>query len=400
MRGEPMRRMLLPCFTLAVALFVAAGVSAQSGTPLVYDDGNGNTLPYRLFLPPGINDPGASFPLVVHLHGAGERGTNNTAQLAFIDGLIAETQTDHPSILVVPQAPSGSRWEDFSSDDFTLPMQLTVEVLEEVQQQYSVDATRRYVTGLSMGGFGTWDLLGKLPGYFAAGMPLSAGGQPARADAYSQSRIWAHHGAGDTVVSVIPMRETIQAIRDVGGDPIYSEVQGGHGIWRPIYDDPTGEIYDWLFDNVAPPLSTWTYDSSTGDVVIDANAAPGGSIFSFRFAVGALDLLNIPDNVILDGAPIPTDDFFAFTDNRTLIYSDPNRVGFSGVLELRDFLPTGLDFLELQSLVSQHFYFSPQTDVNRRYFDIVVTASIPEPATGLLVSSMPGLLLMRRSRVS
>ncbi|MEO1498744.1 MAG: alpha/beta hydrolase-fold protein [Planctomycetota bacterium] len=369
---------------------------AQSGTPLVYDDGSGNTLPYRLFLPPGINDPGAEFPLVVHLHGAGERGTNNTAQLAFIDGLIDEVQTENPAILVVPQAPSGSRWENFGSDDFTLPMQLTVEVLEEVEQLYSVDPTRRYVTGLSMGGFGTWELLGKKPGYFAAGMPLSAGGQPFRAPEYAQSRVWAHHGAGDNVVPVVPMRETIQAIRDEGAEPLYSEVQGGHGIWRPIYDDPTGEIYDWLFNDVAPPLSTWTYDSSTGDVVIDANAAPGGSIFSFRYAVSGFDLFDLPDNVLLDGVPVATDDFFAFTDVRTLIYSDSNRVGFSGVLELPGLLPTGLDFLSLQSLVTQHFYFSPETDLNRRYFDIVVTASIPEPTALAGVMIVVGLGAARR----
>ncbi|WP_197524787.1 carboxylesterase family protein [Botrimarina hoheduenensis] len=378
--------------TLTVAMSFAAHASAQGGMALTYDDGNGNVLPYRLFLPPGINDPGASFPLVVHLHGAGERGTNNTSQLAYINGLINTTQSEHPAILVVPQAMPNTRWDNYGSSEFSLPMRLTVDVLNQIEQLYPVDTSRRLITGLSLGAFGTWDLIGRLPGHFAAAMPLSAGGLPALAESYAETRIWAHHGGGDTVVPVGPTRETIQAIRDIGGMPLYSEVQGGHGIWQPIYDDPTGENYDWFFDNLQPELATWQYDPTTGSIKLDANAAPGGSIFSFRYAVNQLDLLNVPAQVLLDGVAIDTNQFFSFNDNRTLIYSDPNRVGFTGVLELPGLLPTGLGFVELMGLSSQHFYFSPETGTNRRFFNILVGTEIPEPASLVSLGLLGGVL--------
>lgn len=372
------------CLALVAALFVAASANAQQGIPLIYDDGAGNTLPYRLFLPAGINDPGSEFPLVMHLHGAGERGNNNTAQLAFIGGLIQETQTDHPSVLVVPQAPTGSRWEDFSSNNLSEPGRLAMEILEQVQMDYSIDADQRYITGLSMGGFGTWDLVGKNPGYFDAALPLSAGGQPFRADAYAQSRVWGHHGNADGVVPVDPMRETIAATREAGGDVLYSEFTGGHGGWTDIYNDETGEIYDWMFDNVAPPLAIFEYDPSDGSIIIDASKAPGGEIFSWRYAVNQLNTFTLPENVILNGQEIPTDDFFVFADGRFLIYSGAQGNGFTGTLKIPGVMPTDLDFIQLMDLNSQQFYFSSETGLNRRLFNVVLTPAIPEPTTAAL----------------
>ena len=385
---------------LVVALLGASGACAQQGIPLIYDDGFGNTLPYRLFLPAGFNDPGAEFPLVMHLHGAGERGTNNTSQLAFIGGLIDETQSDHPSILVVPQAPPNSRWEDFSSNNLTEPGRLAMEILEQVQQTYSVDADQRYLTGLSMGGFGTWDLVGKNPGYFAAALPLSAGGQPFRADSYAQSRIWGHHGNADGVVPVEPMRATIQATREAGGDALYSEFTGGHGGWTDIYSDETGEIYDWMFDNVAPPLATFEYDPMDGSLTIDASKAPGGDIFSWRYAVNQLNTFNLPENVILNGAEVPTDEFFAFADGRFLIYSSTVGNGFTGTLKIPGVMPTGLDFLELMALNSQQFYFSSQTGTNRREFNVLIATEVPEPGAAALVVAAMALVATGSARRS
>lgn len=387
----PTRRLVTLSVAIATLIAVSPAVTLGqfSSLALTYDDGQGNTLPYRLFLPPGHDTPGAEFPLVMHLHGAGERGTNNTSQLLFIDGLIEATQTEHPAYLLVPQAPPGFRWNDFDSDELTLPARLAVEVIGEIEQQYSVDTSRRYVTGLSLGGFGSWDLIGKLPDFFEAAFPLSGYGDPARAQDYLDTRVWTFHGGGDTVVPVVPKRETVAAIRDAGGDPLYTEVLGGHGIWRPIYDDPLGELYDWVFDGVLPELVDFQYDPTTGDVLIDASQAPGGSVNFFSYAVNQLNTLEVPDTVFLDGVPVASTDLFTFNPI-SLDYNDLAGDGFTGVLRIPGLLPTDLDFLSLSGLTSRQFHFSPATGDNRRFFNLSVTV-IPEPSTVLLLAFTCGL---------
>lgn len=371
-------------FLLVVIALLALGVPARgqdwsNSLALVYDDGMGNSLPYRLFLPPGHDAPGAEFPVVIHLHGAGERGTNNSSQLLYINGLIEEARTDHPAYLLVPQAPLNTRWDAFGSNSLSLPSRMTLEVLDLVEQQYSVDTSRRYITGLSLGGFGTWDIIAKRPDLFEAAAPLSAYGEPARANALLQTRIWSFHGSGDGTVPVIPDRETIQAIREAGGDPLYTEVLGGHGIWTPVYDDPTGELYDWMFEDIAPQLVDWQYDPNTGTVRIDARQAPGGAVSIFNLSTNQLDALTAPDHVFLDGVAVPTADLLRFS-RISVDYNDPTGQGFTGVLEIPGLLPTGLDFLSLSGLTSRQFYFSPETGTNRRFFNITIV-SIPEPQT-------------------
>lgn len=391
-------RLAVFCGMLAALCVGPSTASAQTSLALTYDDGAGNTMPYRLFLPPGHDDPGADFPLVMHLHGAGERGTNNSAQLLFIDGLIAETQGEHPAYLVVPQAPLGARWDNLGADELSTSGRLALEIIEAVEQEYSsADRSRRYVTGLSLGGFGTWDLIGKRPDFFDTAFPLSGFGDPAKATEYLDTRIWTFHGATDRVVPVVPKRETVAAIRDEGGDVIYSEVNGGHGIWRPIYDDPVGELYDWLFDGVAPELAVWSYDPSDGTVRVDASKAPGGSIDSFRYIVNRLDVFDVPETVIVDGVEVATSEFFLATNIRELIYSNRG-VGFTGVLEIPELLPEGLDFLELMSFTSQHFYFSPETGDNRRAFDVQLGVFIPEPSSAVLAFAAAALAVRRLRR--
>ncbi|MEO0529786.1 MAG: alpha/beta hydrolase-fold protein [Planctomycetota bacterium] len=349
---------------------------------LTYDDGNGNTMPYRLYLPPDWDAPGASYPLVVHLHGAGERGTNNTSQLLYIGGLIEEVRTDNPSFLMVPQAAPGERWDALGSPDLSLSGRLVTEIIASLETQYQIDTTQRYATGLSLGGFGTWDLIGKRPDLFAKAFPLSGFGDPAKANEYLDTEIWTFHGNGDTVVPVVPKRETVDAIRIAGGDPLYSEVNGGHGIWTPIYDDPIGELYDWVFDGVQPQLADFQYDPATGTVRIDASQAPGGSIDIFSFAVNRLDVLTVPDTVFVDGIAVPSDEFFLSTNRISIDYNKRTEGGFDGVVEIPGLLPAGLDFLGLSDITSRQFYFSPQTGDNRRAFNLI---AIPEP-TGVLLT--------------
>lgn len=372
-----------------------SSATAQDSLALVYEDGAGNSLPYRLFLPPGHDTPGADFPLVLHLHGAGERGTNNTSQLAYIGGLIEETQTEHPAFLLVPQAAPGRRWDAFGSADVSLSGQMVLDVIDLLEQQYQVDPARRYATGLSLGGFGTWDLIGKRPDVFATAFPLSGYGETDRAEDYLDTRIWTFHGGGDNVVPVVPKRETVNAIREAGGDPIYTEVLGGHGIWTPVYDDPIGELYDWVFDGVEPELADWQYDPATGDVRIDAGQAPGGSIDILNFSVNQLDLLTLPETIRVDGVAVPAADVLRVS-RISLDYNARATGGFSGVMEIPGLLPAGLDFLSLSAVTSRQFYFSPETGNNRRFFNLT-TLAVPEPtAAGLLVIAGLGLSGRRR----
>lgn len=375
-----------------IALVVAAPMAnAQvlDSLALTFDDGNGNTMPYRLYLPPDHDATGANYPLVIHLHGAGERGTNNTAQLTYIDGLIEEVRTDSPSFLLVPQAAPGQRWDALGSSSLSLSGQLVVDIIDSLEQQYQIDPAKRYATGLSLGGFGTWDLIGKRPDLFAKAFPLSGYGDPGRAQDYLDTEIWTFHGNGDGVVPVIPKRETVDAIRQAGGDPLYSEVNGGHGIWRPIYDDPTGELYDWVFDGVQPQLADFEYDPETGSIRIDASQAPGGKIDIFTFSVNQLDVLTVPDDVIVDGVAVPSSEFFLSTNRISVDYNTRATGGFSGMVEIPGLLPAGLDYLGVSAITSRQFYFSPDTGDNRRAFNITVGV-IPEPTSVLLMISAIG----------
>lgn len=394
-----LRGFLLTC--LAVSGAVAMDYS--NSLTLTYTDGAGRTLPYRLFLPPGHDQPGNQFPVVLFLHGAGERGTNNTSQLAYIDGLINEARTQHPAFLLVPQAPTNDYWgEGFGG--FSSATAMTLQVLQQIEQQYLVDTSRRYVTGLSMGGFGTWDLVAGLPsGFFEAAVPMSAYGDPSRGPDYLGTRIWAFHGAADSVVPVEPDRATIEAIRSAGGDPLYTETAGDHGIWQPIYNDATGELYDWMFDGIAPSIPEWIYDPTSGSVMIDASGAPGGRIASLRYVLDSAPsavTFTIPEFVYLDGAPIPSETFFSQRTVRNLTHNSAATGGFAGVLTLPNVLPIGLTYQQVHAISLQNFYTSPQTGPRSfRYFDIQLgsVAAVPEPGALLLALTLAlGIVGMHR----
>lgn len=113
-----------------------------------------------------------SYPLVIFLHGAGERGTDNVRQLVHGAKEFAKdaNREKHPCFVIAPQCPSGQWWGESRS--------LIVELIRELQKEYRIDATRLYITGLSMGGFGTWDLIGQHPDMFAAAAPICGGGDP------------------------------------------------------------------------------------------------------------------------------------------------------------------------------------------------------------------------------
>jgi predicted peptidase len=244
-----------------MVLFGLAGLAhaEPSELPLekrTYTDAKGKTLPYRL-LKPLDYDPTQKYPLVLFLHGAGERGTDNEKQL--IHGVPEfakeENRKRYPCFLIAPQCPSKDMWVDLNwraethrqSEEPAEPMRLALELVGTIQKEFSIDARRIYVTGLSMGGYGTWDALARRPELFAAGVPICGGGDETTASAIAKIPVWVFHGAKDPAVKVERSRRMVEALKRVGGDPKYTEYPDeGHASWVPAYKSP--ELIEWLFD--------------------------------------------------------------------------------------------------------------------------------------------------------
>ena len=167
-------------------------------------------LNYRLYVPQNY-DANKSYPVIMFLHGAGERGSDNTKQL---NATIQNMFDTYPakveqSIVIVPQCPGGNQWVNhpwadgnYSLDNIAMSRALTAayEVLQNVLGKYSCDRERIYAMGLSMGGFGTWDLLMRYPDTFAAGVPICGGGDPSKAEILKNIPIWTRHGTADPTV--------------------------------------------------------------------------------------------------------------------------------------------------------------------------------------------------------
>jgi predicted peptidase len=239
----------------AASLLGGAAPAQETFQPRVFESSDGRRLGYRLHLPEAA-DPARRLPLVLFLHGAGERGTNNTSQLRHGASNLVAYAAAHadPAIVVVPQCPPNFRWVEVPWKDpsHTMPeapsepMKLVLELLDRLPSELPVDPARVYVTGISMGGFGTWDLLQRKPSLFAAGMPICGGGDLAQAPRLARVPIWAFHGDKDAAVMVSRSRDMVDAIRKAGGDPRYTEYPGvGHDSWTRTYADD--KVLEWFF---------------------------------------------------------------------------------------------------------------------------------------------------------
>ena len=212
-------------------------------------------LPYRIYSP--VHEDNASpMPLVVFLHGAGERGSDNDRQLIHgaRDLLRYSIERQEPLIIIAPQVPLDERWVDVVWDErvHRMPehpsdsMDLLMGLLTELLSDSRIDTNRVYLTGLSMGGFGTWDLIARWPDTFAAALPVCGGGDTDTAVRIKDIPIWAFHGSDDTVVIPERSRDMIQALQLVGSNPRYTEYPGvGHDSWTETYQN--FEVLDWFF---------------------------------------------------------------------------------------------------------------------------------------------------------
>lgn len=240
-------------------LFSVSGVasSAELYEARVYKNDKGETLNYRLMIPKDYSPSETEkYPLVLFLHGAGERGSDNAKQLVHGTKEFA-TDTNRekfPCFVIAPQCPDGKKWTevDWSADSHKQPeeesisLKLTREVMASLEKEFRIDTKRLYVTGLSMGGYGTWDLISRTPELFAAAIPICGGADETQADRLTKLPIWVFHGDKDSVVKPQRSRRMIEAIKKAGGDPKYTEYPGvDHDSWSRTYANP--EVIAWLF---------------------------------------------------------------------------------------------------------------------------------------------------------
>ncbi len=224
----------------------------------VFTDSTGTRLPYRLLRPQNIADT-AKYPVILFLHGAGERGSDNEANLTYIDKVFAADSfmLEHPCYVIVPQCAENFRWceTDWTLPYHTMPARMSKylsaanELLDSVAALPNADIRRLYVTGMSMGGFGTWDIISRYPGKFAAAMPICGGADEKQACRLKHIPIRTFHGTTDKLVKVQRSRNISRAIQACGGQLIkYYEFPGmGHLIWDKVYSNP--ENLDWLMRN-------------------------------------------------------------------------------------------------------------------------------------------------------
>ncbi|MFC1806574.1 prolyl oligopeptidase family serine peptidase [Planctomycetota bacterium] len=193
---------------------------------------------YLLFVPESDGQGGRRWPLILFLHGAGERGDDLELVKKHGPPKIVEQRPDFPFVVVSPQCSAGETW---SVDVLTA-------LLDEVTSEDPVDISRVYLTGLSMGGYGTWDLACAHPARFAAIAPVCGGGRGLLAHKLRDVPVWAFHGAEDDVVPLSASKHMVDAVNRASGKAgltVYPEA--GHDSWTETYDNPA--LYEWFLEH-------------------------------------------------------------------------------------------------------------------------------------------------------
>lgn len=248
-------------FTLLFALLVCTAFSQPYQSfekrELVI---SGDTLRYRIQYPLNYNTS-KRYPLIVVMHGSGERGYDNEAQLKWGGDLFADStvRAKYPAIVVFPQCQPTTSWGlakyiptdslrfHMRSDTLpTRPMAMVMQLLDILSASGTVNTKKIYVGGLSMGGMGTFELLWRKPGFFAAAFPICGAGDPGQVKLYARKfPIWVFHGGADPVVPVANSRLMVAQLKADGAEVKYSEYPGvGHDSWKNAFAEP--ELLPWL----------------------------------------------------------------------------------------------------------------------------------------------------------
>jgi len=216
------------------------------------------TYKYRIYVPSEKSDKAP--PVMLFLHGAGERGSDNEAQTKVGLAPAISQQKDFPFIVVMPQCPRGRWWSEPDMQAQAL------KALEQTIEEFKCDQSRVYLTGLSMGGYGLWAIAASHPGKFAALAPVCGGVRPPRpvpvqpgtldmskmenpyafvAEKVGKTPVWVFHGGADSVVPVTESQKMVEALKAIGGNVKYTEYEGvGHNSWDKAYSE--SELYKWM----------------------------------------------------------------------------------------------------------------------------------------------------------
>lgn len=207
----------------------------------------GEVLRYRILRPLDY-DPQKKYPLVVSLHHGGVHGSDNVSHLSSEPSAILSSdpyRRKYPAFIFAPQSPAGSgfgRMINYPSTD-----SLVFEAIRALEKEFPIDEKRRYVMGISGGGYGSWHFISMHPEMFAAAVPICGGGNPAFAKNFIDVDVWAFHGEKDNLVPVKQSRDMIDAMKRAGGNPRYTEFPGeGHNIWTNV-SRTSGALFDWMF---------------------------------------------------------------------------------------------------------------------------------------------------------
>lgn len=245
---------------LAIIIYGFAMNPAFSQTSLFrynqFANEEGDTLQYR-FLFPDYNLR-RKFPLVIFLHGSGERGNDNEAQLKWGVREFADENMmiKFPAFVVAPQCPDEMGWENVIENDTTKTitlkpapsktMELVISLIHQLITEFPVDTNRIYITGLSMGGYGTYDAIMRYPDLFAAAVPVCGAGDTSKAASIAHIPIWIFHGAEDSSVDPQYSLDMFSALSKAGAHPGFTQYpEVGHFSWLAAYTDPM--MIAWLF---------------------------------------------------------------------------------------------------------------------------------------------------------
>jgi predicted peptidase len=227
----------------AVAGFIAGSYRSPSGEAMVY----------RLFVPPDY-DAAKKYPIVLWLHGAAGRGSDNFSQLSGGNSAgshfwtTPENQAKYHAFVLAPQVDATKGWARPHANAPPVAIRLALEMLDAVEKQYSIDRAREYVVGQSMGGEGVWAALSIAPERFAAAIALCGYGDAYMIPRVAKVSVWIFQGEEDPLVPVTRAREWVAELRKAGGTPKYSEYPSiGHNVWDVVFSEPG--LAEWLFSH-------------------------------------------------------------------------------------------------------------------------------------------------------
>ena len=250
-------------FIALALLFLSVQIFAQGVfEKKSYVNESGQSLSYQILYPANYN-PSTKYPVVLVLHGAGERGDDNVAQMKYGTQVFLnpENQAKFPAIVIFPQCPKDSYWSSVKIDrtqkptsfvfdysqNINWPLQSAIDLVKSLVKSKVADKKRLYIMGLSMGGMGTMEAVSRNPKMFAAAIPICGGADLTYVKKYAKKLpLWVNHGDADAVVPVKHSRELVAALQEAGANVTYTEYPGvNHNSWDNTFAQPT--LLSWLF---------------------------------------------------------------------------------------------------------------------------------------------------------